>query len=148
MRFTPKTEEQVSAGSLFPKGEYDFEVFAATDTRSKSSGAEMLALQVDVYNIDGHKTRIFDYLLDGERSAYKLRHFAEAIGMLEAYATGELKDYQCVGRTGTCKVNIQKDKTGDYPDKNTITDYVVRGAAAKPAPVRRDETTEESEIPF
>ncbi len=150
MRFTPKTEAQVSSGGLFPAGSYDFEVVEAKDTISKSSNNEMLALQIAIYDPQGHSKRVFDYLLDTENAAYKLRHFAEAIGMLAAYATGELRAEDCMGRTGRCKVNIQKDKTGQYTDKNTISDYILEktNGNAAAAKTSKTETTEDDQIPF
>jgi hypothetical protein len=30
----------------------------------------------------------------------------------------------CVGQAGKCKGGIEKDKTGQYPDKNKIIDYL------------------------
>ncbi len=147
MRFTPKTEAQVSSGALFPKGNYDFEVVEAKDTISKSSSNNMLALQLLIYDQQGHSKRVFDYLLDTENAAYKLRHFAEAVGLLAAYATGDIKAEDCMGRTGRCKVAISKDKTEEYPDKNTITDYIYEKANGNAPTVKTPEDDDE-QIPF
>ena len=47
---------------------------------------------------------------------------------------------EMIGRTGRCKLNVQKDKTGQYPDKNGIADYLkskTPNAAPKPAAARQ-----------
>lgn len=127
MNFTPKTEKELS--NLFPEATYDFEIVEARDTLSKNEN-DMIELKVVIYN--GDKTiRIFDYLL--EAIAYKLRHCADACGLLSQYETGTLKGEMFVGKTGKCKVVIKVDKDGKYPDKNEIKDYVKRDAA-KAAP--------------
>lgn len=120
MNFTPKTEAEVSAFELFPVGEYDFDVIKATDEIS-SAGNEMIKLELDIYAANGNKTRVFDYLL--EVLAYKLKHFCDCVGLSKEYEEGKLNAAKCKGKAGRCKIGIQKDKTGEYPDKNVVKDY-------------------------
>ncbi len=63
---------------------------------------------------------MFDYLLDA--MPHKLRHAAEAFGLLDEYEAGGFDAIDCEGKTGKCKVKI--DKSEGYPDKNGIADYV------------------------
>jgi len=134
MRFEPKTEEQVQQGSLLEPGEYDFEVVSAEEKVS-AKGNDMIKLRLTVFTADGGQRTIFDYLMDAV--PHKVRHFAYATGLNDAYDSGALDANDCMGRAGRCKVRIEKDKAGAYPDRNTIADYLVAeakpAAAAKPA---------------
>lgn len=145
MRFQPKTENEVAGAGLFPKGTYDFEVAEAADKVS-SKGNDMTELVVRVFDKDGKNKKVFDWLVDTEGGAYKIRHFAEASGMLAEYEKGELMAEDMIGKTGRCEIIIQKDKTGAYPDKNAITDYLKGEPGA--APVSFDRKDLDDEIPF
>lgn len=142
MRFTPKTENEVSSAGLWPKGTYDFEVADATDKQSKN-GNDMTELVVKIYDQEGKSRKVFDYLVDTDGGAYKIRHFAEAAGLLKEYETGFLPADVMIGKTGRCQVIIQKDKTGAYPDKNAISDYV-----KSDGPVTIPTQEIDDEIPF
>lgn len=147
MRFQPKTENEVAAAGLWPKGTYDFEVAEAAEKQS-SKGNDMIELVVRLFDAEGKSRKVFDWLVDTEGGAYKIRHFAEATGMLEAYERGELRASDMEGKAGSCIVIISKDKTGQYPDKNAISDYVKPkdGTAASPERFKREEM--DDEIPF
>lgn len=123
MKFQPKTEKEITEDNLLQPGVYDFEIVEGNDKTSQK-GNDMIELKVCVYGTDGNARYVFDYLL--ESIAYKLRHACDACGLLETYQTGDLTSQDFVGKTGKCKINIQKDKTGQYADKNSIQDYVKR----------------------
>lgn len=154
MHYTPKSEKEVSETGLWPAGKYGFEIAKATDSVSKvkpdgTGGNEMIELTVKLFNDDGQSKSVFDYLMPLESVAYKLRHASAACGLLEKYETGLLMAEDFVGKTGFLKLKIQKDKTGQYPDKNVIADYVAEEAAISdvippatvhtPAPVPNDD---------
>jgi len=125
MRFTPKSEEELkkeSNFSVFPKGEYDFEIRTATDKISKNSGAEMIELNVDIFAPDGSKRGVFDYLL--ESALWKLHHCAQACGLEAEYDKGQLEAWMFEGKTGRCKVAVSP-ASGDWPERNKIVDYIV-----------------------
>jgi len=122
MRFTPKTEKEIAESNLLPEGEYPFEISSGADKISKS-GNEMIELWVRVYKPDGSFNQVADYLL--ESIAYKLRHAAEACGLLDKYEAGTILGTDFIGKTGMLKLGITKDKNGQYPDKNGIKDYIV-----------------------
>ncbi len=126
MKFAPKTEKECAEAGLFPKGEYDFEVVKAEETVSKASGNDMIALTLKVYDQDGGSTLVNDYLL--EKLPLKLRRAAEVCGLLEDYETGQLHAADMVGKPGRVKLTIQSDKNGQYPDRNSVQDYVVQKA--------------------
>lgn len=128
MKFTPKSEKQIAEEGLLPEGTYGFEVAKAEDKVSKS-GNDMIEVNLRVFNTDGSFVFVRDYLM--EKISYKLRHFAEAAGLLEKYESGEFTASDCEGRTGNVKIIIKKDTTGQYPDKNEVRDYVVSEQSAK-----------------
>ncbi len=131
MKFAPKTEKEVAEEGLLPRGEYGFEVVSAENKISRANN-EMIELKLNIFDEHGDARSIFDYLL--ESMARKLRHAAEACGLLTEYESGDLDALDFVGKSGTLKIGIQKDKTGQYPDKNVVTDYVRKAPVAHAAP--------------
>lgn len=152
MKFTPKSENEIAADGLLPPGIYGFEIADAEDAISKASGAEMIKLTVHVFGNDGEPVTVFDYLM--EKVQYKLRHAAETCGLLDAYERGDLDAIDFRGKTGRCKIAIQKDKSGQYPDKNSIADYLKSDVPQQrqPAPPHRGRvlagTDLDDEVPF
>lgn len=141
MKFQPKSEKELAEANLWPVGEYAFEVLDAEEAADKN-GNDMFKLRVKVFKNDGASQNIFDYV-SASWMEFKLRHLAEACGVLDDYEKGEIEAYQLVGKTGKCKVNVSKDKTGQYPDKNGIADYIVASAGStKPA------VDDDDQIPF
>lgn len=128
MKFAPKSEKEIAEENLIKPGIYDFEIVDALEKVSKS-GNEMIELKLNVF--DGDAPRIvMDYLL--ESMAFKLRHAADACGLLPNYEGGSLLADDFKGRSGKLKIKIDKDKSGQYADKNGVADYVKREADAVP----------------
>jgi hypothetical protein len=156
MNFAPKTEAQIQSENLYPTGEYDFEVVTGEDAVSKTSGAEMIKLNVRVFDSSGNFRLVDDYLL--EKMAYKLRHFCGATGLMDKYESGELTGAMCAGRVGRLKLEVQPERTDKntdrtYPPKNAIKDYIVGDGKTKPniPPLRTGPSAsdlEEDDIPF
>jgi len=113
----PKTEEELDMERLLPKGTYDFEVVKAEEKQSKK-GNDMIKANLKVFHGDGFQF-VTDFLM--EAMPHKLRHFAETIGLLEAYDSGTLDANDLVGRSG--KVRIDIEPAGEYPAKNIAKDY-------------------------
>lgn len=159
-----------NSGALvpWPPGDYDFTVAEATDEISKASGQEMIKLILHVFNRDGQKRTVFDYLLSGEKGQWKVRHAAEAIGMLPQYEAGELDTSEMIERSGKLKLRI-KPAQGEYQAGNSVVDYIPAAPgsqkalpltstmrAGNPAPrggsaganVKRSTQDIEDEVPF
>lgn len=117
----PLSDQQLKQGDLIDPGIYIFEVMQAEEARSKS-GNEMIKLKLRVHTIDNRERIIYDYLL--EALEFKVGHFAEATGLLPKYKEGVLSAEDCIGKSGTLKIVIQSDKTGQYGDKNAVADYI------------------------
>jgi len=153
MRFQPKTEKELHEEKMLPEGEHSFEVSQGEDTFSKNSGNEMIKLLVRVFREDGTFLLIDDYLL--ESMGFKLRHAAEACGLIDRYENGELSGEDFIGKTGTVKIGTQEAK-GDWPAKSVIKDYVVEKEDDAEMPAKKEKATktkavedlESDEIPF
>lgn len=152
MRFEPKTEREVAEAGLLAPGEYDCECIEGVDDVSKA-GNDMIKLRLRVFDADGGTRLITDYLM--EKVAYKLRHACFAFGLGEQYEAGRLEGADFTGRSARVKVAIRKDKTGQYPDQNSIADYLVDEAApnraaapARQAASPRQMADLDDEIPF
>ncbi len=147
MTFKPKTEKEIAESQLLPDGEYDFEVLEAEDTTSKTSGAPMIKAVLGIYVGDRIGRRVTDYWLASMEA--KLRHFCDCVGLLAEYEAGSLSADMCKGRSGRVKLNVQKDKAGQYPDKNGVRDYCLR--AAKPLatePTSAKKSDKPDDLPF
>lgn len=155
MQFTPKTEKEIAEDGLFPPGVYPFEIIGAENKISKK-GNEMIELRLRVFH-GSEQTLIHDYLL--ESIAHKLRHAAERLGLIREYNEGALDAADFHGKSGWAKISIQPDKTGAYPDRNTVVDYVVepvskseaehiKSKANGYAPLEKAKDADGDEIPF
>jgi hypothetical protein len=141
MKVTPKTEEQISQENLLPAGIYPFEIMEAIDQISKSNN-EMIKLSIRIWDAEGGERFVYDYLLDS--IAYKVRHCAYACELSEQYESGTLMASDFIGKTGSLKLGIRKDKSGQYPDQNQVNDYIVNEHATGVIP----ESVRSDEIPF
>ena len=167
MKFTPKSEaalvkEAEERNTLWPKGEYDFQVENYEDAVSKT-GNDMIHLQLKVFHPEGGSQTIHDYLLAS--MMHKLRHACEAIGILDQFEAGTLEAQDFDGGVGKVMLKIDKAKPNSgYRDKNSVDDYLkpaarptapARGAMAGASPAERRERAPkksqaeiDDEIPF
>ena len=127
MEFKPRTERELAEMKLWKKGVYDFEIIDACEKASKTSGNQMIELKVKIVGADGAARVITDYLL--EKRGEKLRHAAEACGLLDKYQSGSLSNSDFQHKRGKLKLGIEKDKTHTWPDKNIVLDYLVTSSA-------------------
>lgn len=161
MKFAPKTEKEIAEMNLWQPGEYGFEIieeatlgsnhYQTCDKISQSQN-EMIQLVVKVYNPEGHYRIVIDYLL--EKMAEKLRNAAICCGLADKYEAGNFSASDFVGKSGMLKLKIDRDKTGQYSDKNAIANYVVpdgdmnKYTPPKGHPVNDTAPIEDDEIPF
>ena len=125
MNFEPRTEKQIAEGKLWRKGTYEFEVIDAAEKTSQA-GNPMIELTLRLSDGNGSARVISDYLV--AKRAAKLRHAAEACGLLDRYETGCLSDADFAGKRGRLKLGIEKCKKG-YSDKNVVADYLAENRA-------------------
>lgn len=151
MKFNSMTKEQIQNLNLMQPGIYNFQVTDALDQKSKN-GNDTIKLILKVWDNDGKERVIFDYLVDVAAFHYKLRNFAETSGILDKYDYGNIDADDCKNKSGKLKIIIQKDKTGQYPDKNAVADYIMaKGIVIKPAETGADSSMPvefDDDVPF
>ena len=131
MKFTPRTEREVSR--IFEKGDYKFNVLSAEEKKSKT-GNEMIHLKLNVEHneISGKNTIVDCYLLSGHPSfEHLIRHFCYSVGLENEYESGNILPEFCVDKFGIVRLSIEEDKTGKYPDKNRVIDFLVEKNTSK-----------------
>jgi len=155
MRVTPLSEKEADeqSSNLWSDGDYDFQVKSAEEKES-SSGNDMFALEVWIFDSDGNRKMLFDYLVNAEKSAWKIRHFAASCGLLRSYENGTLEEGEMIDRVGRCTIGTQAAKDG-YPAKNVIRGYIKASGTSESQPVARTPTRAKApavdlddEIPF
>jgi Protein of unknown function (DUF669) len=144
MKFTPKTKEEAMRAGLLPKGVYPFVVIKAENKTSKS-GNPMVELLLKIWDVNGKEYLMYDYLM--ESIEYKLRHFCYSIGMGEMSEKGEFDVYEVKGKQGSCKIIIKEDKNGEYPPKNSVSDYLEELPLSLHN-AKKQVAFEDSELPF
>jgi len=132
MRVNPISAEQAEeqSGGFEPwrPGDYDFNVYEASEETSANQN-EMIKLTLHVLNRDGQRRTVFDYLVNSEKGQWKVRHFAEAVGMLQQYEAGQMEPHDITGRSGQLKLKIKPAKD-QYPAGNQVNDYIPLPASA------------------
>lgn len=118
MQFTTTTKEEIKASKLIPVGVYPFEVDGASEGTSKK-GADMITLQLSVFDQEGRRRQIRDWLGSWNGGEEKILTFCESTGL---EYTGALSAGDCSGRSGYLKIGIQKNE--QYGDQNTVKLYV------------------------
>lgn len=128
--FNPKSESELNAERLLPKGEYDFEIGKAVN-KQFSTGSQGIALTLNVYQPDGTFRLVNDNLIFMDSCMFKVSNFCKATGLYEHYKAGNLDASDCEGRGGKCKLDIEPE--GEYPAKNKVTSYVVPKEQKRPS---------------
>jgi hypothetical protein len=152
----PLSREQLKQGDLIEKGTYDFRVEDASEEVSKK-GQDMIKLKLRIYMPDGRERLLTDYLT--EALEFKFGNFCLATGLYEKYEAREITNWDCIGKSGQCKIGIKIDKEGVYADQNNVVDYVLsdeaqaaklekKVAAAKQAAAASDPGLTDDAIPF
>lgn len=120
-------------------GDYDVRIIDAVETVSKTSGAEMIKLTLEV---EGHGCRLYDYLIASESTAWKIDTFRRAIGE----TVHEEVEVEIVARDLVGKKARARLKTEEYNGKlNNKVDAWLEPAkpASKPAAPAQEENDNE-----
>lgn len=145
MKVTPKSENEIKSANLLPAGVYDAEIGTAEDKVS-AAGNEMIKLDVTVFDKGGKQYFIYDYLLDA--MAFKVRHAADACGLLDKYESGQLLADDFIGKSCQVKIKVDISKDVKYPDKNAIVDYIVAEKPVKKMTKKETEDSISDSVPF
>lgn len=120
MRFDPRSEEQIAARKVWPKGIYEFRVIETEEKLSAKRGNPMVVLTLEIKRKDGETRIIKDYLLP--QRPEKLLHAATTCGVREKYYAGVISEDDFIDKRGRLELGIQTSK--DWPTKNIVRDYV------------------------
>jgi hypothetical protein len=137
--FTPLTEEEIEMAGLLDEGKYDAVILAATNEISKA-GNPMVKLIVRVYGPNYIEKEIWCYL--SEKMPRLIKHLCDALGYEDKYRSGSLEPDLFVNQNVTVIVGIQKDKNGEYPPRNVISDFLFKAEAKK------NLAFEDKDVPF
>jgi hypothetical protein len=104
--------------SLLPPGEYDLQV-VDSDAEDKGKGTVVKL----VFEVIGKPGRLWDYFnLTNEVSCRRLKTLATYAGHRNPNHINDTEELH--GLQVRAKIKIEKDDTGQYPDKNKISAYL------------------------
>ena len=122
--FDPATEEGTPARELLPPGKYKAEVVKAYIAGTKNGKGQMLNLQYSITEGEYERRLVFDHIIvqhesvDAQRfGRQKVKDLCDATGITDPVTDVEVFCYKPV----VIVLGIEKDRTGQYPDKNKIT---------------------------
>ena len=117
------------ARRCFPEADYDAVVEKCEPHEAKSSGNHGRKLALRVYH--GESSMVLtDYLMAGEKAAWKIKEFAKAIGQVEMFDTGEFDPMNFIG--ANVRVSLKIEDSSEYGEQNKIGKYLPPVAGAKP----------------
>ncbi len=145
MKFTPKTREEALTIKLLEKGNYAFKVLASKEKISQS-GNPMIEILIKVWDETGKEHLLYDYLMESFEA--KLRHFCYSINLGEMSEKGEFDCELIKSKNGVCRIYIKEDKTGLYPSKNAVADYIVPMDNGAPTNLKGEPFKDDEELPF
>ena len=91
-----------------PAGDYSVTIIEASETVSRSTGADMIKLTLEAEAADGATSTLFDYLVASASSAWKIDTFRIALG--QTIAPGEPADLDAadlLGRTLRARLKVE-----------------------------------------
>ena len=126
-------EKEAKEANLIPKNTIcDFEIVKGvamgskvflTEDRVSSSNNDMIQVILCVFYNNKTYT-IIDYLMGGKME-FKLRQAMRVCGVDNPTASA------FIGKAGKVKIGIQVDKSGKYPDKNNVLEYITAEVVEK-----------------
>lgn len=125
MQFTPKSEKEIYAPTYEP-GTYKFRVIDASEEISKK-GNEMIKITLEVSDGVNAPTRVNDFILNIDKSHYKLLNFCKAIGKVSLYESGNIGVFDIKEQRGKANFHYEEYegrhylKVKDYLEKKENT---------------------------
>ena len=117
-----------------PAGDYSVTIVEASETVSRSTGADMIKLTLDAESPDGtQSTKVFDYLVASASSAWKIDAFRRALGYEVVQGEPvELAAEDLVGRTLRARLKVEEF---NGRANNKVEAWLAPLAASSNAPV-------------
>lgn len=132
MKYTSSNEPPKSYH--LPAGDYSVTIVEASETVSRSTGADMIKLTLDAESPDGtQSTKVFDYLVASASSAWKIDAFRRALGYEVVQGEPvELAAEDLVGRTLRARLKVEEF---NGRANNKVEAWLAPLAASSNAPV-------------
>ncbi len=107
MKYTSSQEAPKSYH--LPAGDYAVTIVEASETVSRSTGADMIKLTLEAEASDGSTTKLFDYLVASPSSAWKIDAFRRALGheVIQGEPV-ELHAHDLVGHTLRARLKVEE----------------------------------------
>ena len=107
MKYTSSNEAPKSYH--LPAGDYPVTIVEASETVSRSTGADMIKLTLDAEAPDGATAKVFDYLVASASSAWKIDAFRRALGHEVVQGEPvELGAEDLIGRTLRARLKVEE----------------------------------------
>lgn len=123
------TEEQDQMRNVLDKGEYPFHIKSVAEKPTKKGTNKMLEVELGILDLNGREMTVKDWIiLDMDDMAWKLRHFAATLGLLDRYEDDLLEIRDLLGKNGVARLSIAEyERDGEIRKINRVTDYVKPG---------------------
>ena len=164
MRYTPYTEAEIQSLHVMEAGIYPFQVIEVITTDKNNNplqdknGNDMAKLKLLVWDKSDKERSLYTFITGDDNFAYKLRHFAKSIGMVEDYEDGTFNIHRAIGKSGLADIVIKKgtmktDGSGEmWADRNDVKDFVLNQSTQpvqQSAPTQQDVPPHlDDDIPF
>ena len=159
MKYTPYTEHEIKSMNLMDEGIYKFQVMDVIlndkngNQLQDKNGNDMAKLKLMVWDKESREHIIYTFISGDGNFAYKLRHYADTLGMVLDYEDGTFNIMRTIGKNGLASVIIKKgttkaDGSGElWPDRNDVKDFVVETHSPfeRPKEITPSDTSSQSE---
>jgi hypothetical protein len=136
MHYTPYSEAEIQSMGTIEEGIYPFRVLEVVvkdkfnaPLRDKNN-IDMAKLKIMIWDKEDREKTLYTFISGDGNFAYKLRHFAKTIGLLQDYEEGSFEIEKTVGKEGFASLVIKKgtlktDGSGEmWADRNDVKDFV------------------------
>ncbi len=162
MQYTPYTEAEIKSMNIMEEGIYDFKVIEVitqehynVPLRDKN-GNEMAKVKLLIIDNNPFERTLFTYISGDKRFAYKLRHFAQTLGMISQYDGGTFRIEDSLGKTGKANIVVKRgtlknDGSGEvWPDRNDVKDFVIEANTLQSPVVDNpiSDNLDQNDVPF
>jgi len=146
MKYNPLTEQQMQdIKQTLKKGEAFFRINYATEKMSKA-GNEMLEISLSVRDLAGNTGDLKDYLLNSDKSVWKIKSLLAAIDKLHLYEGGKITEEIIKAGHGRCVIETKEDSK--YFQIKEYLPFSGQNEQQFVKPVKQAQEIADDDIPF
>lgn len=132
INFEPLNDQEIEKVKLEHLTEYGFYKWAVKKFEKKvnaKSGNTTVNVLFTYWDKDNIEKNVYDTFVFTRKMMWKIKHYCEATGQMEAYEKGEFNDSVFTNREGIFELGfegerIDKETGRIYPPRNVVLDYV------------------------